>query len=92
MLRKIRQREEKSDIPSRWESLTARECQIANLLVQGYTHKQIAKQLGIAKTTVLKHVLAIKQKLGLEGKAGVAIMAFYEREKREDEGHPAIEV
>jgi len=59
--------------------LAPREQEVAALLVKGYTHARISKQLGIAKSTVKKYVISIKEKWGLKGPAAVAIRASYEK-------------
>lgn len=57
-------------------SLSMREWQIVEFLLKDFTHARIALQLGISKGTVVKHVISIKQKLGLEGKAADALKSW----------------
>ena len=64
-----------------WRSLTHRERQIVEFLLKGYTHSRIAQKMGISKRTVVKHVVTIKQKLGLEGKAAEALKSWNEKMK-----------
>jgi DNA-binding NarL/FixJ family response regulator len=51
--------------------LTAREHEIAELLVLGWTNRQIAEQLVISSRTVSTHVAQILSKLGLRSRAQV---------------------
>jgi two-component system, NarL family, nitrate/nitrite response regulator NarL len=50
-------------------SLTARELEIAELLDQGLSNKEIAQRLSIAVPTVKNHVHSILEKLDVEGRA-----------------------
>lgn len=49
--------------------LTAREREIFNLLIDDFTTKEIAKQLGISEKTVRNHISNTIQKLGVSGRA-----------------------
>lgn len=51
--------------------LSGREQEVLACVGRGYTSKRIGKQLGISHTTVNKHVEHIKQKLGINRKAGL---------------------
>ena len=64
-----------------WRSLSQRERQIVEFLLKGYTHSRIALKLGISKGTVVKYVIKIKQKLGLEGKAAEALKSWNKKMK-----------
>ncbi|MBV9354424.1 MAG: hypothetical protein JO023_02740, partial [Chloroflexi bacterium] len=55
--------------------LTGREWQVASLVAQGYTNKQIAVALGIAERTVVTHLEHIFPKLGVQARAQVAVWA-----------------
>lgn len=69
--------------PRRYErNLTPREQEIIKLLIEDFSHAKIAERLGISPGTVVKHVQAIKQKLGLEGTARIALKAWCEVEKK----------
>jgi DNA-binding NarL/FixJ family response regulator len=46
------------------ESLTARECEVLELLAEGLPNKAIAVRLGLSDQTVKFHVAAISGKLG----------------------------
>jgi len=49
------QSQSRSDIEKLWESLTPREVEVTNAVVNGYMNKQIAGQLGISMVTVKLH-------------------------------------
>lgn len=61
--------QQKQAILDRMSSLTAREHEIAELVVAGSLTKQIAKQLGISTKTVEVHRSHITKKLGVESVA-----------------------
>ncbi len=52
--------------------LTVRECQVARLVADGSTNRQIGKTLGIAEKTTEVHVHNIIRKLGAQNRAEVA--------------------
>lgn len=54
--------------------LTAREREVAALLVAGQTNRQIAERLFVSEKTAKTHVGSIIQKLGAGGRSGVAQM------------------
>ena len=51
--------------------LSGREQEVLHCVARGYTSKRIGVELGISYTTVNKHVEHIKQKLGINRKAGL---------------------
>ncbi|WP_433187420.1 ATP-binding protein [Actinoallomurus sp. CA-150999] len=53
-------------------TLTARECEVARLVAQGLSNKQIAAELVIAQRTAEGHVERILQKLGFSSRAQIA--------------------
>lgn len=53
--------------------LTRREAQTATLVAEGITNREIARRLGISEKTVEKHVSSLLAKLGVAGRAGVAL-------------------
>jgi DNA-binding NarL/FixJ family response regulator len=55
--------------------LTPREREIAALLARGWSNRRIAEELSISEHTVRTHVTAILGKLGLTGRAQVALWA-----------------
>jgi DNA-binding NarL/FixJ family response regulator len=54
------------------EGLTPREQEVATLVAQGLTNRQIASELTIAERTVTTHVAKILKKLRLESRAQLA--------------------
>ena len=52
-------------------STTNRECEIIQLVVEGFTNKEIAQKLGIAVSTVKSHVHQILKKLKVKNRAGI---------------------
>jgi DNA-binding NarL/FixJ family response regulator len=57
------------------ESLTQRETEVLELLVEGYTNHEIAARLRIGTGTVKSHVEHIISKLGASGRTQAAVMA-----------------
>jgi DNA-binding NarL/FixJ family response regulator len=58
--------------------LTARELQVASLLVEGAPNKAIARALGISVHTVKFHVAAVLAKLGARNRADAVAIALRE--------------
>jgi len=56
--------------------LTAREREVLRSVSDGLTHKEIARLLGLSKTTVDTYVQRIRQKLGVGNKAELARVAY----------------
>jgi predicted ATPase/DNA-binding CsgD family transcriptional regulator len=65
-----------STIASPWEQLTARERQVAALVAQGLTNREIAGRLVVSKRTVDAHVEHILAKLGFSSRVQVAALAL----------------
>jgi DNA-binding NarL/FixJ family response regulator len=59
---------------ARWGPLTEREREIARCLGKGSTNMEIAKELGIKKDTVKKHLRSVFGKLGVRRRAQVALL------------------
>ena len=55
------------------EGLTPRERQAVELLREGLSNKQIARQLGVGEDTVKKHLQNVFAKLGVHRRALVAL-------------------
>jgi LuxR family transcriptional regulator of spore coat protein len=53
--------------------LTARERQVFELLVQGFTTKDIAERLVISEKTVRNHISNVMQKLGVKGRSQAVV-------------------
>ena len=54
---------ERNDAAIRSLGLTARECEILQLLASGQSNKELARQLGISPNTVKTHVARVYEKL-----------------------------
>lgn len=61
--------------PSSSEHLTERETEVLQLLADGRSNKEIARQLQIAETTVKSHVKNIMQKLDVASRTQAALYA-----------------
>ncbi len=76
----LRMRVERAD-PTR--ALTRREREVADLVSQGLTNRELAERLVIAERTAENHVQHILVKLGLSNRSQLAVWAA-----TTDEGHP----
>ncbi|QJE74828.1 response regulator transcription factor [Aerophototrophica crusticola] len=56
-------------------TLTGRQREIFELLVEGCSNKEIARRLGVLEGTVKVHVRAMMQKLGARNRTQVAVLA-----------------
>jgi non-specific serine/threonine protein kinase len=56
--------------------LTAREREVAALIAEGYTNRQIAQALVVADATAVRHVANILNKLSMNSRAQVAAWAI----------------
>lgn len=56
-------------------ALTTRQAEVADLVAEGLTNRQIGRRLGISEKTVELHVSAVLARLGLPSRAGVAVWA-----------------
>jgi DNA-binding NarL/FixJ family response regulator len=57
------------------EQLSARERQVAALVAQGITNREIAERLSITEGTAINHVTHILTKLGMRSRAQIAVWA-----------------
>lgn len=57
-------------------ALTARERQVASLLVEGASNKMIARRLGISVHTAKFHVAAVLEKLGARNRSDAVAIAL----------------
>ena len=76
------QQEDTQEKSARVAWLTAREYMLYLLLLEGYTLKESAKQLGIKYPTANTHMTAIYKKLGVKSRAELIIN--YRDVKRQD--------
>lgn len=61
--------------------LTEREAQVADLVAQGDSNKEIGERLELSAKTVKNHVSNILRKLALQRRTQIAILALRERTK-----------
>ncbi len=61
--------------------LTEREAQVADLVAQGDSNKEIGERLDLSAKTVKNHVSNILRKLALQRRTQIAILALRERTK-----------
>jgi two-component system nitrate/nitrite response regulator NarL len=61
--------------PAAANSLSARECEVLSLVVDGHSNQEIAEELGIARNTVKNHLRSILAKLGVRNRAQAAAYA-----------------
>ena len=55
------------------ESLTERECQMAQAVSRGLRNREIAREFGISEETVKKHLATIYGKLAINGRVALAV-------------------
>ena len=71
-----------SEYPDQLQRLSARQRQIAKLLANGGTNKEIASNLGIAESTVKAHLTSIFRKVGVSDRLSLALI-FTQRQMQE---------
>ena len=64
-------REQRDSVTSRLATLTAREREVLDLVVEGMLNKQIAAQLGTAEKTIKVHRARAMRKMGADSLAGL---------------------
>jgi DNA-binding NarL/FixJ family response regulator len=69
-------------VPDTFESLTARETEVLDLLSRGLTNREIGEQLHLAEKTVKHHMTVILQKLQVRSRTEAALMAVQHGTKR----------
>jgi DNA-binding NarL/FixJ family response regulator len=62
--------------PSPLASLTGRERDVVDLVVEGLRNEEIARRLGINEKTVRNHLTAAFAKLGVSGRLELVVLAF----------------
>jgi DNA-binding NarL/FixJ family response regulator len=71
------------------DELTAREREVARLLLRGMTNRQIGAELGITERTAETHVCRILAKLNLDSRAQFARFVVDNEETLEADGSSA---
>ncbi|GAC1622134.1 MAG: response regulator transcription factor [Ktedonobacteraceae bacterium] len=62
-------------LPKRPEALTERETDVLQLLAQGASNKEIARDLSLGEKTVKTHISSILSKLGVQSRTQAALLA-----------------
>ena len=62
-----------------YDNLTLRHKAVLNLLIEGYTNKEIACEMGIKQHTVRNHIAAITKLMGVKNRVQAAVL--YDRMK-----------
>jgi RNA polymerase sigma factor (sigma-70 family) len=70
----LQRRQAESDLWQRWQSLSAREQEVAALACLGYTNKQIASQLGVSAETVKTHLHHALTKFNLRTRTELGLL------------------
>ena len=69
---------ELKQLEDRWGSLTQTETQVANLVAEGFTDKEIAAQMELSPKTVENHVRSLLKKAGAVNRTKFAVMFMSE--------------
>jgi len=75
LLRQLTRQGRPAAQPAATAVLSARECEVLALVVNGYSNREIAAELGIARNTVKNHLRSILAKLGVRNRAQAAAYA-----------------
>ena len=75
LFHQLAQRSQPTIQPAAATVLSARECEVLALIVDGYSNQRIADELGIARNTVKNHLRSILAKLGVRNRAQAAAYA-----------------
>ena len=62
--------------PALWNSLSAQELQVARMVAEGLSNRQIAERLYLSHRTVASHLYRIFPKLGITSRAQLAVMSL----------------
>lgn len=68
--------EQKQDVLPHGVTLSGRELEVLELLVDSLSNKQIARRLGVSEATIKTHVSTIIAKLGVQDRVGAAVYAL----------------
>lgn len=71
-----------------WDTLSQRECEVLELLIQGLANKQIALKLSISTKRVEKICTSIYQKIGVDSRASPIVWAL--RQEKDGRGFPTL--
>jgi two-component system nitrate/nitrite response regulator NarL len=75
LLRQLAQQGQPAVQPAAIDVLSARECEVLALIVQGHSNQEIGEDLGIARNTAKNHLRSILAKLGVRNRAQAAAYA-----------------
>jgi len=62
--------------PGEWQTLTAREREVLQILAEGETTSGAAARLGLSQSTVRTHAERMREKLGVSTRAGLVAEGF----------------
>lgn len=80
MLERARLEGERRKRPAPFAALTPREKTIVSFIAQGYRNRDIAAELGITEGTVKVYLHSLYQKLGIESRTELAVLALKQPE------------
>ncbi len=66
----------RAQTPTLWSSLSAQELQVARMVAEGLSNRQIAERLYLSHRTVASHLYRIFPKLGITSRAQLAAMSL----------------
>src|SRR5260221_3440519 len=69
--------------------ITPREQQVAALVARGLSNRKIAEQLGVAQSTIQRHIVNILSKLHLESRVQIALWVVTQRSPQTRQIHLA---
>jgi DNA-binding NarL/FixJ family response regulator len=69
-------RDSRAKLPASPKRLTAREVQVLRQVAAGSTNKEIANKLGVAESTVERHLANLYTKIGARGRADAIVYAL----------------
>jgi two-component system nitrate/nitrite response regulator NarP len=81
LMDRARQEAARRKVPSPLASLTRRERTIVSFVAQGYRNRDIAGELGITEGTVKVYLHSLYQKLAIENRTELAVLALRHRDE-----------